>query len=806
MPVPETVLTLMGLLGVGVIAAGLFRKLPVPYTVLLVILGVGLNALSGYWPGLEPLQQLRLTPELVFFVFLPILIFESGFSLNSRQLIKDIAPVTTLAVPALLISTMAIGSGLWLLSPMDLGVALLFGALISATDPVAVISLFKELGTPERLTVLVEGESLMNDATAIVVFSILLGIALHGTAGMADVGSGVLKFLEVFFGGIVVGGLFGVCAVWFLRRFHISFSAVMMLSVILGYVSFILAEHELHVSGVMAVVACAVMLAIFAMPRLPELANRMTRESWEFLGLVANTLLFIMVGLSVEFSSMVENLELIVVAIVLVQLVRAAIVYSLVPVTTYLFKLPTVTLGERHLMWWGGLKGGLAFAMVLSIPEGLAQRQLLIDMTVGVVLFTLLVNASTIRPLIRWIGMDRLTDDEKGELQHAIAIARASTDDVLEQFVQQDLFSPSDRDAVQSKMENVLETMRPDISGEMNLRYLHLNALRAEQRKLDELYSAGLFKQYIYLDIKGELQRKRDHVTNQQRLKQPLSPWYMNPFVRFESRVIKRLKEYSWASGLLTRYQKLRLSQHLIKDILRSLMAEAAMDYIEGENAIDMAEKETLRAHYRKRLALYHDNIANVRVTFPAFFTEFGLRTSTRAALIGALRSIEKAFHEGTIGAKAHDRLEKHLHGALHSVPEIKPPDTRGGLDAIVRDLPLFAGLPRETVEQILRGSSAVEFLPGDMIIEQGEHSGALYVILRGSVHLTRGVQGVDEEVVRELRPGEAFGQEVLLEDHEVATNVRANAACTVLRIPAEQAQTLVACYPELGARLNQSR
>jgi CPA1 family monovalent cation:H+ antiporter len=802
MSIPETVLALMGLLGIGVIAAGFFRKLPVPYTVVLVILGMVLNALSAHWSGLEQLQHIRLTPELVFFVFLPTLIFESGFSLDSRQLIKDIAPVITLAVPALLLSTTAIGTGLWLLLPIDLGIALLFGALISATDPVAVVSLFKELGTPKRLTVLVEGESLMNDATAIVVFSILLGMVLHGGMSLADAGAGLFMFLRVFFGGILVGAAFGLLAVWFLKHYHISFSAVIMLSVILAYVAFIVAEHDLHVSGVMAVIASAMVLAMLAMPRLPELANRLTRETWEFLSLVANTLLFILVGLSVELGSLLANLDMILIAILLVQLVRAAVVYSLVPVTTHLFKLPVITLGERHLLWWGGLKGGLAFAIVLSIPESLPQRQLLIDMTVGVVLFTLLVNASTIRPLIRRLGMDRLTDDEKGELQHGIAVARSSTGDVLGQFVDQHLFDDSDRAAVQSSLDEVFSEIRPNASSAMNRRYLHMNALRAEQRQLDELYSAGLFKQYVYLDIKGELQRKRDHVSDEKRLKQPLTPWYTNPFVRFESKLISRMAKHRWASGLFGRYQKIRLFQHLIKDILRSLMAEAAMDYIATEAAIDTATKEELRVHYRKRLRLYQDNIANVKATFPELFREFGVHTSIRSSLVSALRSVETAFHEGAIGAKAHKALEQHLHRALGRVPVVSLADYRREPDDMIGGLRLFAGLPGGAVEQIERDCSTVNFLPDDVITHEGHISDALYVVVRGSLYQTRGVPGIDEQVLRELKPGDHFGEEVLLADHEPVAAVRAHTACTLLRIPAKQALSLARRYPQIEARL----
>lgn len=215
----ETVLIIMALLATGIVASGVFRKLPIPYTVILIIIGIALARVAEFWSPLESLQHFQLTPDLVLFIFLPALIFESALNLNARQLVKDIAPVLTLAVPALLISTGLIGVGLWLVLPIDLMVALLFGALISATDPVAVISLFKELGTPERLTVMVEGESLLNDATAIVVVTILLGLyAATPESGLDVAGTAVGQFLVVFFGGVLVGAIFGFVISWMMRK------------------------------------------------------------------------------------------------------------------------------------------------------------------------------------------------------------------------------------------------------------------------------------------------------------------------------------------------------------------------------------------------------------------------------------------------------------------------------------------------------------------------------------------------------------------------------------------------------------
>ena len=312
MPLSELVLIIMALLATGIVASGLFRRLPVPHTVVLVIIGMALANLSKIWAPLEPLQHFHLTPDLVLFIFLPALIFESGLNLSARQLMKDIAPVLTLAVPALLFSTTVVGFCIWLVTPIDFVVALLFGALISATDPVAVISLFKELGTPERLTVMVEGESLLNDATAIVIVTILLGLlTATGGSGLSIAGSAVVQFLLVFFGGALVGAIFGFVICWLMTRFAKETSAVLILSLVLAYMSFVIAEHSLHVSGVMAVVACAIVLGIFGLPRLSHESVETLHETWEFIAEICNTLLFLFVGLLVDLGRLVNSFGLI---------------------------------------------------------------------------------------------------------------------------------------------------------------------------------------------------------------------------------------------------------------------------------------------------------------------------------------------------------------------------------------------------------------------------------------------------------------------------------------------------------------
>ena len=181
-------------------------------------------------------------------------------------------------------------------------------------------------------------------------------------------------------------------------------------------------------------VAAAITISIFGTGRISQSATNFIKEGWEVIAMVFNSLLFLLVGLSVDIFRLFERIDAILIAVLFVMMARALSIYPMVPATISLFRLPHVTLSERHIMWWGGLKGGLAIAIVLSIPNELPGRDLLLDMTLGVVLFSLLVNAPTIRPLMHKLGIDRLSDDERAELKHALNKAEQHASGILQKL------------------------------------------------------------------------------------------------------------------------------------------------------------------------------------------------------------------------------------------------------------------------------------------------------------------------------------------------------------------------------------
>ncbi len=809
MPISEIVLLVTALLATGVFASGLLRRLPIPYSVVLVVIGIGLSWLWEAWPVLEPVQGFGLTPDLVLYVFLPALIFESGLNLNARQLIKDIGAVLTLAVPALVLSTALIGFALWLVLPVDLMVALLFGALISATDPVAVIAIFKELGTPERLTILVEGESLLNDATAIVVVSILLALYFSASqaSGLAIAGTAASQFLIVFLGGTLVGIGSGAIASWVLSRFANEPSLALIISLVLAYLSFVVAEHLLHVSGVMAVVAAAIVFGIFGMPRLAHETVELMHGTWEFVAHICNTLLFIAVGLLVDPASLFADLWYVLFAVVVVQAARAALMYGLLPATQKLFRLPKVTLGERHIMFWGGLKGGLAIAIVLSLPADLPGRELLLHLTLGVVLFTLLVNAPTIRPLIRKLGIDKLDPEERAELRRGIMDARAASAAILRHFGENGLLTRARQHKVEDETDSALKSWLPEAAGDDEFRHQRLQTLNSEVQELESLFNSGVLSQFAYLELRGEIVRKRDQIASGHRVEAVEDgPQVQDDIVvRAERALMRSLRERDWASGLLSYYQNRRLTHHLMLDIARILMAEAALKDLREYAGISRAHRQRLEQTYTRQLESCREQLSDVRKAFPEYFDRFEVMLSARSALIAALHKVRQAHANGSMTTKVYVKLAQRIEDEIARIPTIDKAVSALRPRELVELVPLFAGLPSAALDKIAASANLINYLDGDTIIGCGEYGDALYVVARGRAEASVQEHG-EIRKLGELGAGDFFGEMALLGDSVRTADVRAITPCTLLRIDSDDVHAIAQLHHEVAQRLEVAR
>ena len=802
MPVSELVLVVMGLLAVAMLAASFTRNSPIPYTVFLVVVGMLLSFSATQVPALSVLRDFHLTPDLVFFVFLPALIFESALNLDARRLLKDIAPIFVLAAPALIISTAIIGVGIWWYLDLELILALLFGALIAATDPVAVVALFKELGAPARLTTLVEGESLFNDATAIVLFNILLGIALAGDFVAGDIANAIGRFFLVFFGGILTGAVIGFGLAEIMRRIHGSNLAIVVMSLVMAYSSFVIAEHLLHVSGVMAAVTAAVAMGAYAVSRIPHDALRSVHETWEVIALVCNSLLFLMIGLSVDVSVLIGSLDGIIVAAILVLAARAASVYTLVPATIRLFSLPDVNLGERHIMWWGGLKGGLAIAIVLSIPETLAGRQTLVELTLGVVLFTLLINAPSIRPLIQRLGIDRMSEEEIAELQRGLIDAERDSEAVVQRLADANLLSADRQHRIGESVRKAFEKEARHSTSRRNLRHAFVAALNLEAEELEELYRLGIVREYTFLDLRAELRRERESWASSSVVGAVRDEHGSdNPFQRLERKILRWIRERNAFAGALARFQRARLSQGVQREIAGILCGESVIAKLPTRDNFELDDIQTVISRYAQKVAEKREFLAAIRTDFPGFFDSLENRLVHSAALKNARNHAQHSFHHGDIGAKVFGRIEQLLDSAKKTIPPVKDPDQQFKAAELIERVPLFEGLPSHVIEMLVAQTRSVTFLSGDVVIGQDQKGNALYILVQGSVEISQERDGVVNNIGH-LGAGDFFGEAALLGDDVRTATVIAMGQLTLLRLTRKSVLGLADEHPEISRRL----
>jgi CPA1 family monovalent cation:H+ antiporter len=374
----------------GAIVAIIARRLRIPYTVGLVTAGFLLTLLNVH-------LGLTFSRELLFDVLLPPLIFEAALYIRWDELWRDITVIGTFATLGVVLSAAGTAAIMHLVLGWDVEPSLLFGVLIAATDPVSVIATFKEAKVRGRLRLLVEAESLFNDGTAAVAFTIALAFAVNGGLSLAtSVGMAALSI----FGGLASGIAFGGAAYFIMGRTNDHLVELSMTSVA-AFGSFWFAEH-FQMSGILATTAAGLLLGnLRHFGTITARGEESIRSFWDFAAFVANTVIFLVLGITAAYQDLLEFWWPIIIAIVAVLIARAVSVYP----CSALFARSgrKILFRQQHVMFWGGLRGALALALALSIPESVPQVHAIRTVTFGVVAFSAIVQGTSIQWLIRYL-------------------------------------------------------------------------------------------------------------------------------------------------------------------------------------------------------------------------------------------------------------------------------------------------------------------------------------------------------------------------------------------------------------------
>jgi CPA1 family monovalent cation:H+ antiporter len=401
--------------GVGVFVAKVGRF---PYTVALLLAGLGVSVVRAVF-GI-PVFDIQLSHDLILLVLLPPLLFEGAATTDLESFRRNLPPILTLAVVGLILSIIVLGVLGRFAFGFPILIALLFAAMILPTDPVSVLALFEELGAPERLSTLVEGESLVNDGTGIVIFSALFAIVqsagpnteLSSLLTIERLVGTAFDIVVASIGGVVVGLLTG----YIVYRVMINLDEHMtevVLTLILTYGSFLLAEHYLGVSGVIATVVAGLFIgnrgAEYAMSPRTKLSVFNTLETAAF---IVNTFIFVAIGASTPVRLFMRYAEPIAIAIVLVLLARVVAVYPLTALVNYVTD-PDVPLDYQHIMVWGGLHASIPIALVLGLPSNFPYSNQLRAMVFGVAAFSLVVGGLSMSNVLDRLGIVTRSEDQR---------------------------------------------------------------------------------------------------------------------------------------------------------------------------------------------------------------------------------------------------------------------------------------------------------------------------------------------------------------------------------------------------------
>lgn len=803
----ELVTSLVSILIIATIVYSVCKQLNFPFTVGLVLAGVLIAHLDDL--GLSNLHShlhVKITPDIVMFVFLPTLIFESAYNLDGNSLRRNIIPVLTLAIPGLLLSTFTIGFIVWNLSPFDFVSSLLLGAILSATDPVAVIALFKQLGAPKRLTVLVEGESLFNDATAVVTAKIIFAVMMAGAFSIDQVEHGIVDFIWEFFGGIFVGWLMAMLVALIIGYVAADIAIEISLTMILAYSSFIVAQELFEVSGIMATVSAGVILGGWGRTKISPSVAHFLHQYWDYLAFIANALIFLLVGLSVDLTQFSSNLLVLLVIVILAMLIsRAMVVYGFVPLVCKLPNSPNINRPYQHVMYWGGLRGAIALAIVLGLGDFKYANEFIILVT-GAVLFTLLVQGLSMEMLVKWLGLDKppLSDQLakiEGELN-----ARKHALERLPDLQKGGLFSGTIAKNIQQQLNQEIDAInlqldqltQQQLSAREEQKLLLLQGLATQKSQYYTMFVQGHISEYAYrvlnyiADVHADQLRYWDKlpthyqpIESQKKLQRKF--YQIAEVIPFVSHLVNRIR-----SNHASRSYEVIWGQHqgciFVLDYFNTLKQETKKNQPIIANVIDYFQQ------WRDYTQIQLDDMAE---QFPDFVTSMQKSLAHRLVLQAEKDIVMQQAREGTLSAGVANAIKHEFERQEWKIRENKIRPIELDPSTCLRKVTFFKDSPEQELNRIKAYLKQRIVAANEAIITEGESGDSLFLIMRGVVRVTKTIHGKEFNLAT-LVAGDFFGEMALLHREPRIATCRAVTPCSVYELSRHDLQHVKQSCPSI--------
>ncbi|MDJ0949143.1 MAG: cation:proton antiporter [Alphaproteobacteria bacterium] len=798
-----TVLAVMVLLTCVSLLMPLAERLMLPPAMLLAAFGLGLgfiaNALGeGAEPGiaetiLRGLAGLELGTDALLLIFLPPLLFTAGLTIDVRLLIDEFAAVLLLAVVAVVVSILVVGGALSAVTQLGLVACLLLGAIIAPTDPAAVVALFRDIGAPRRLSILVAGESLFNDAAAIAGFVVLL--AMVTGAGGVGPAAGVLNFLLVMVGGALFGYLIAAatCAIlpW-LREISV---AEITLTVPLAYMSYLVAEVWLSVSGVVAVVTAALTFAVYGRTRLAPATWGTLTQTWRHLEFWANSMIFIlasMLAAQVLPEARAADVGLLALLVAAALAARALVLYGLWPA------LVAAGLGEpighryKAVILWGGLRGAVTLALALAVYEnpfvpGEIQNFVAVLAT-AYVLFTLFAGAPSLRPLLHALKLDQLSPTERALRDRVMALSRQVVGEEVRAVARE---YGLDSDAVSPPSDSAEGAP----AGAARLHDMEQIGLMTLANREKQLYLKHFEERTISRRMVGRFVASANRLVD--RVKTAGEAGYerasqMDVQLSRAFRVALWLhRRLGWSAPLARvladRFETLIILRLVLAELIR--FNRTAIHPLLGADCSDALSDLLVR-----RRQAVEDALSALELLYPGYTAALRRQYLQRVALRVEAAEYHDRFQESLIGRELYNHLLEDLRvrrAALEHRPQL---DLGFDLLEMIGRVPLFANLEQErlmAIAQLLRPRLA---LPGERLVRKGAQGGQMYFVVAGAVevHVAGGPIS--------LGPGEFFGELALLTRRPRTADVVAVGYCHLLVLEDRDFRKLLRANPVLEA------
>jgi CPA1 family monovalent cation:H+ antiporter len=811
--VVESVGGIIVLLLVATVIRAATKRSGFPFTIALVLVGMLLAVLTRQYPEFTALlQAVEISPDLILFVFLPTLIFESAFNMDLRTLRENLAPVLILAVPGLLLSTFLIALVVSIFTPIPFTPALLLGAILSATDPVAVIALFKQLGAPKRLTVLVEGESLFNDATALVLSRIILGVIAAGALSANSASAGVLDFFIVFVGGVAVGVALGATAGMILGLVESDSFIEITITTALAYVSFWLGEEIFHVSGIMATVAAALTIGSWGRMKISPDIRRYMGNFWEYLAFIANALIFLLVGMEVKITELVSEWDKLFWVIIGMLISRAVVVYGLMSVVGRLPGDEPVSRDYQTVMFWGGLRGAIALAIVLSLPH-FEFSDMFVSLVTGAVLFTLIVQGLSINRVVHMLGLDKPPLADRFARVEGVLAAKKKAVERIPELMAGGRFSSSvaqhlreDCEVDIAKLEEELDHLYgTELNPEEERRLLLLFAFAEEKAFFIDMFNKGHLNEWAFRELARTLDMQVDAVRFGDRI---IGVDFRKQVLPTAEAVATKLLDV--IPGFSASAENLRVNR-IAKDYAvvwgHYQSSTRMLERIEALGTLKSLPEDAVN-EVRAMYATWHESarkrLDNIAEQFPEFVHAVQSRLGHRLIKLTELESIEEQFERGALPAGVTEEIIEAIRLDLRALRGLEVAKLKFSPAELLRKVPFFSKIPEDAFELIAGRMRPRSFSEKEVIIRQGEKGDTLFLIARGVTRVSILENGKNIEIAT-LMAGDFFGEMALLHREPRTATVNAVTPCSLYELQHDDLFATMKAHPAIREALEEA-